>query len=90
MDLSLRYKGTTLGFLWAGLEPLFMFILLYVVFTSIRNNREDFAIYLITGVLLHHLFARGSMIGLTSLSNNSAILNSINIKKIPVKKKMKK
>jgi len=81
MDLRLRYRGTTLGFLWAGLEPLFMFILLYVVFTSIRDNREEFAIYLITGVLLHHLFARGSIIGLTSLTNNYAILNSINIKK---------
>lgn len=81
IDLKLRYKGTTLGLIWAILEPLLIFSLLYIVFTTIRQNREDFAIYLIIGILLHHLFARGSLIGLSSLTINKAILQSIKITK---------
>ena len=34
LNLKLKYSGTYLGFLWAALEPLAYFILLYVVFTD--------------------------------------------------------
>ena len=62
-------------------EPLLTFILLYIVFTSIRIGRgEDFAIYLISGIILLHIFTRGTTGGLTSLQNNSGILSSINIR----------
>ena len=62
-------------------EPLLTFILLYIVFTSIRLGRaEDFAIYLISGIILLHIFTRGTMGGLASLQNNSGILSSINIR----------
>ena len=59
-----------------------MFILLYVVFTSLRETRrEEFAIYLITGVMFYHLFIRGTMGGVNILPNNYPILTSFNIKK---------
>jgi len=82
MNIKLQYKGTYLGFLWAGLEPLFMFLLLYVVFTSIRSTtRDDFAIYLITGIMFYHLFIRGTMGGLGSLRENRVILQSLKVRK---------
>lgn len=82
LNLKLRFKGTTLGLLWAGLEPLFIFSILYVVFTNIRDRtEEDFAIYLIVGVLIYHLFSRGTSGGLLSLRQNSSILKSLNISK---------
>jgi len=82
LNIKLRFKGTYLGFIWAALEPLFIFSILYIVITSIRlTRRDDFAIYLIVGVLLYQLFARGSSGGLTSLGVNSGILKSLNIRK---------
>ena len=81
MNIKLRFKGTYLGLLWTGLEPLFMFLILYVVFTGIRETREDFAIYLIIGVLAYHLFIRGTSGGLASVKENSSILKSLNIQK---------
>ena len=81
-NIKLRYKGTYLGVLWSALEPLLMFVLLYVVFSSIRDSsKEDFAIYLITGIMFYHLFVKGTMAGLGSIVNNSSLLKSFNLKK---------
>lgn len=81
MHIKLRYKGTYLGFMWAGLEPLFYFILLYVVFTSIRiSTKEDFPIYLITGILFFHLFIKGTSHALPSIGDNP-MLKSLNIQR---------
>jgi len=52
-----------------------------VVFTGIRETQEDFAIYLITGVLLFHIFARGTSGGLSSLIINGGTIKSLNINK---------
>jgi len=81
MNIKLRFRGTYLGLIWAGLEPIFMFTILYVVFTSIGETREDFAIYLIVSIMLFQLFSRGTMGGLTSIRDNGVILKSINLKK---------
>lgn len=81
-NIKIRFKGTYLGFIWTALEPLLTFILLYVVFTTIRFRAgENFAIYLISGLLLYHIFTRGTMGGLGSLRGNVGILKSLNIKK---------
>jgi len=82
MNIKLRFKGSYLGLIWAGLEPLLMFLILFVVFSSIREiPQENFGIYLITGVLFYHLFSRGTSTGLVSLKVNSSILKSFKIKK---------
>jgi len=42
---------------------------------------EDFAIYLITGVMLYHIFSRGTAGGLISLTSNSGIIKSVRVDK---------
>jgi len=82
MNIKLRFKGSYLGLVWTGLEPLLMFLILFVVFSSIREiPKENFGIYLITGVLFYHLFSRGTTTGLGSLQENSSLLKSLKIKK---------
>ena len=80
MNIKIRFKGTRLGFVWAAIEPTLTFILLYVVFTSIRaRDEENFAIYLLTGVILYHIFTRGTLGGLASLRMNGNLIQSMNI-----------
>ena len=80
LNLKIRFKGTYLGLLWAGLEPLLIFLLLYTVFTSIRiGTEENFAIYLLSGILFYHLFSRGTLSGMQSLRSNVGILKSLKI-----------
>ena len=81
-NVRLRYRGTYLGVLWAALEPLILFALLYVVFSNIKEiSKEDYAVYLITGIMVYHIFIKGTNTGLGSLVNNSNILKSIKIEK---------
>lgn len=82
LNIKTRYQSTYLGIVWAALEPLLYFSILYVVFSSIRVTGEDFAIYLITGVMFFHIFTRGTSGGLNSLTSNSGIIKSINTNKI--------
>jgi len=82
MNIKIRYKGTYLGLIWTVLEPLLMFILLYVVFTTIRVGRdENFGVYLLSGILLYHIFIQGTMLGMNSLVNNKNIIQSLNIRR---------
>lgn len=82
INIKIRFKGTKLGVLWTALEPTLTFILLYIVFTTIRDRpQENFGIYLLTGVIVYHIFARGTIAGLSSLRGNSSILASLNIRK---------
>jgi len=82
MNIKIRFKGTYLGFAWTAIEPTLTFVILYVVFTSIRiRAEENFAIYLLTGVFIYHIFVRGTTGGLTSLRNNKGVLESLNIRK---------
>ena len=82
MNIKLRFVGSYLGLIWSALEPLLMFLVLYIVFSTIRKQSgSEFGIYLITGIILYQLFRNGTMGGLNSLKQNSGILNSLNIKK---------
>jgi len=82
MNIKIKHKGTYLGLIWTALEPALLFILLYIVFTSIHvTTTENFGIYLLTGLVLYHAFTRGTLAGLTSLRDNYSILTSLNIKK---------
>jgi len=80
LNLKIRFKNSYLGFLWAAIEPLLYFIILYVVFTSIRSMGDDFAIYLISGILVYHIFTRGTSGGVGSLTSNGGIIKSMNIR----------
>jgi len=80
-NIQLRYKNSYLGIMWSALEPLLYFTVLYIVFTGIRGKQEDFAIYLISGIMIFHIFTRGTSGGLASLTSHSGIIQSLRIKR---------
>lgn len=51
-DLRGKYKGSTLGFLWTLINPLCQIIIYTIVFSIIvRNNLENFYVYMIVGMI---------------------------------------
>ena len=80
LNIKLRYKSTFLGLLWTAIVPMMYFIVLYTVFSTIRVTEENFAIYLITGVMFFHIFASGTSSGLGSLISNDRIILASNIR----------
>jgi len=82
LSIKTRFKNTYIGLIWTVIEPLAYFVVLYVVFSTIRPRETDFAIYLLTGILFFQVFSKGTTGGLTSLVSNSGIMQSVSIRRI--------
>ena len=52
-DIKLKYRRSFLGYLWSVLNPLFVMIIMTIVFsTMFSRNIENFPVYLFTGKML--------------------------------------
>ena len=54
-DLQIRYAGTWLGYLWSLLDPLFLALIYWMVFTVILGARgvgeQPYLLFLLAGIL---------------------------------------
>jgi ABC-2 type transport system permease protein len=81
-DFKVRYQGSVLGYMWSLLKPLFLFAILYIVFTFIiplGKGVEHFAVYLIIGVVLWNFFNEATTIGASSVVNRGDLIRKISI-----------
>jgi len=79
-DLKVRYRGSVLGFLWSFLDPLINAFVLYVIFTFLfARGIDNFAVFLLIGILPWNLFA--SSIGQSSrvIMENGGLINKIRL-----------
>lgn len=67
-DFKVRYHGTLMGFFWALLKPLVMFLTLMAVFSLLFGSQPAYRSNLILGLFLWEFFAEGTKVGLTSLA----------------------
>ena len=57
-QLRVKYKNSTLGFLWSMLNPALYLVVFYVVFQLIlENGIPTFPIFLLSGLLVWNLFS---------------------------------
>lgn len=83
-DFKLRYQSSVLGYLWSLLKPLFLFTILYVVFTMILGIGDDipaYGVYKLLGVLLWSFFSESTNRSITSITGKSNLIRKINIPK---------
>lgn len=73
-DFKVRYHGTVMGFIWALLKPLAMFLVLMGIFTFIFANDPHYKLNLIVGLFLWDFFAEATRMGLTSLHAKAYLL----------------
>jgi homopolymeric O-antigen transport system permease protein len=66
-DFKARYHGTAMGFVWAMLKPVAMFLVLLSVFTFVFSNQPDYTIRLVLGLFLYDYFQESTKAGLVSL-----------------------
>lgn len=79
-QLKVKYKNSALGFFWSMLNPALYLVVYYIVFQVILGSGiPDFAIFLLSGLLIWNLFstalpgAAGAMVG------SSAIVKKVNL-----------
>ncbi|MFC2085523.1 ABC transporter permease [Bacteroidota bacterium] len=80
-DFKKRYYDTSLGLIWALLNPLFRFFVYYLVFTKIFTNRiENYSLYLFLGLIIWTFFSESTKRGAVVLRANSHIINNLEIR----------
>ena len=67
-DIKIKYRRSVLGVLWTLLNPLFMMIILSVVFSSIfKFDIENFPLYILSGQLIFNFFNDATTSSMTSI-----------------------
>jgi ABC-2 type transport system permease protein len=74
-DLKVKYKNSALGFAWSLANPLLYLAVFSIVFSRflLRGGIPDFAVYLMSGLLVWNFFATATM-GATGAVTGSANL----------------
>ena len=70
-DIKLKYRRSFLGYLWSVLNPLFVMIIMTIVFsTMFSRNIENFPVYLFTGKMLFDFMSTSTNQAMTSVTGN--------------------
>ena len=83
-DFKLRYQGSVLGYLWAILRPLLMFVILYIVFSKILRFGGDiphYPVYLLTGTVLWSFFTECTGQGIQAMIARGELIRKISFPK---------
>jgi ABC-2 type transport system permease protein len=81
-DFKLRYQGSLLGYAWSLLKPLFLFVILYVVFVyflKIGKGVPHFPVYLLLGIVLWNFFVEMTIQSLGSIVGRGDLIRKIRI-----------
>jgi ABC-2 type transport system permease protein len=82
-ELTLRYKRSVLGIGWTLLNPILTSFVLWVVFSFVFASKlpsgQQFAPYLMAGILLNTFFNQGLMASAESIASNGGVLTKIYI-----------
>lgn len=82
-DFKLRYQGSVIGYLWSLLKPLFLFLIMYVVFGLLvkLGSIEHYSVYLLLGIILWTFFSEATNQGMYSIVARGDLLRKINFPK---------
>ena len=80
-ELTLRYKRSVIGIGWTLLNPMLTSFVLWVVFSFVFAGKlpdgQQYAPYLMAGIVLNSFFGQGLIISAESIAANSPVLTKI-------------
>ena len=81
-DVKIKYRRSTIGYLWSLLNPLLTMIVISTVFSFVfKQDIENFPIYLLTGQIMFQFFAEATNMAMGSIILNSALMKKVYIPK---------
>lgn len=81
-DFKVRYQSSVLGYLWSVLRPLFIFAILYVVFTyifKVGQGVPHYPVYLLLGIVIWTFFTEATVIGMSAVVSKGDLIRKISI-----------
>src|SRR4029078_6397624 len=77
-ELKVRYRRSTIGFLWTMLQPLLMMLVFQVVFSHLfRFPIPAYPIYALAGILFWNFFSQSIVSSMNSLRGNAQLLQKL-------------
>lgn len=79
-DVRLRYRNSSIGYLWAFVKPMLQFGVYYFIVgivLGVARRVDNFAIYVFSGLCLLHFFNETLMNGSRSIIRNRAIIKKV-------------
>jgi ABC-2 type transport system permease protein len=77
-ELKVKYKNSILGFVWSMLNPALYLVVFYVVFQLVLGSGiPQFAIWLLSGLLVWNLFAPSLAAATGVVVNNSSLVKKV-------------
>lgn len=75
-DLKLKYRRSVLGYLWSILNPLFIMVIMAIVFSQMfkRDNIPNYPVYLMSGQVLFNFMNQSTHQSLGAIVGNSALI----------------
>jgi lipopolysaccharide transport system permease protein len=77
-DLKVKYQSSALGFAWSMLNPLLLMLVLYLVFSNVfKMTQDNFALYLLIGIISWRFIANGTMSAMSAIVGKSSLVTKI-------------
>ena len=77
-ELKVKYKNSVLGFVWSMLNPALYLVVFYIVFQLVLGSGiPNFAIYLLSGLLVWNLFSTALSSATTSITSNAPLIQKV-------------
>ena len=85
-DLKVRYRRSTLGFVWTMLQPLLMMLVLRMVFSTMFKAGPgdallNYPVYALAGILFWNFFSQSIVTSMNSLRGNAQLLQKLPVPK---------
>ena len=82
-ELTIRYKRSVLGFMWALLNPALLMLVLTAVFSTVmRFPIRDYPIFLLSALLPWTFFSQSLAYGVESIVGNAELIKKISVAKL--------
>ncbi|HEX3026045.1 MAG TPA: ABC transporter permease [Clostridia bacterium] len=80
-DFKVKYKRSVLGVLWSVLNPLFMMIILSLVFANLFRMKDatirDYPVYLLVGLVFFNYFSEATNLGMGAVVGNFNLITKV-------------
>lgn len=82
-DLKLKYRRSILGYLWSVLNPLFIMIIMAIVFSRMfhRGNISNFPVYLMSGQVMFNFMNLTTKGAIQSITGSASLLKKTYVPK---------
>lgn len=82
-DLKLKYRRSVLGYLWSILNPLFIMIIMAIVFSQMfkQSNITNYPIYLMSGQVIFNFMNLSTKSAIQSINGSASLLKKANLPK---------